>query len=90
MMLNVRTGATLLALALTVAATPALARQHAHHPGYAARAQAPDADEGVMTPERDRALRECSALSNKLLQKDWGVMQDTTEQSCMAEHGQME
>jgi hypothetical protein len=89
-MLNVRTGATLLALALAVAATPALARQHARHPGHEARAQALDPDEGVVSPGRESALRECSALANKFVQKDWGWMQGQQERACMVEHGQME
>jgi hypothetical protein len=43
-----------------------------------------------MTPERERALRECSAIANKFVQKDWGVRQDTTMGSCMASHGQIQ
>ena len=59
-MTTLRTGLALAVLAVAVAATPALAKHRAHHPGYAARAQAVDpGDEFTMTPARERALRDC-------------------------------
>jgi hypothetical protein len=89
--MTIRSGLALAVLAVAVAATPALAKHRAHHSGYAAHAQAIDpGDEYTMTPARERALRDCSALGNKLVQKDWGVMQGTTMSACMTEHGQME
>jgi len=42
-----------------------------------------------MAIDRERALRECSEIANKLVQKDWGVHQDTTMGSCMTSHGQI-
>ena len=65
----------------------------ATHPGYTARAQALPGrairGEDGMTTDRERALRECSEIANKLVQKDWGVHQDTTMGSCMTSHGQI-
>jgi len=85
-----------LAIAVTAAASPAMAAQKrasATHPGYAARAQALPGrairGEDGMTTDRERALRECSEIANKLVQKDWGVHQDTTMGSCMTSHGQI-
>jgi hypothetical protein len=43
-----------------------------------------------VTADRARALRECSEQANKLVQKDWGVMQNTTMNSCMTSRGQMQ
>ena len=99
MVIDYKNVAAALALGVVLAAagSPALAqkRPHATHPGHAARAQAlPDQDvsgEGsTMTPARERALRECTEQANKLVQKDWGVMQNTTMGSCMNSHGQMQ
>ena len=90
-MSNVRTAAAVLALALAVAATvqPASAKQQTHR-GHDARAQAIDPGEAAMTPEREKALRECSEHANRLMQKDWGVMQGEQMASCMNAHGQPE
>jgi uncharacterized protein with LGFP repeats len=97
-MINFRNAMAALALAVAVAAavSPATAAQkhRAANPGHAARAQALPAQQapggGTMAPERERALRECSEAANKLVQKDWGVMQNTTMNSCMLSHGQMQ
>ena len=89
-MLNIRTGATLLALALAVAATPALARQHTRHPGHEAQAQAVAQETGAMAPEREKALHDCSQTANRFDQKTWGVIQDEIMAACMSQHGQME
>jgi hypothetical protein len=91
-MSNVRIGAMALALALAVVGTaaPAMAKSPSHHPGHAARAQALDPGEAVMTPEREKALRECSGMGAKLDQKTWGVTQGQMMRSCMNDHGQME
>lgn len=89
-MINVRNGVPALALAIAVVlgGSPALAKQRASHPGHDARAQALDPDESAMTPARENALRECSEIANRFVQKDWGVMQDEHMSSCMVEHGQ--
>ena len=96
MLINFRNAAAafVMAAAVAAAASPATAAQkhRAANPGYAARAQALPAQqapgEGTMTADRERALRECSEVANKLVQKDWGVMQNTVMNSCMVSHGQ--
>ena len=96
-MINFRNVTAAMAVGIVLAATgsPALAQKRApaKHPGYAARAQALPGQEfsgeGAVTPTRQRALRECSEIANKLVQKDWGVRQDTTMSSCMTSHGQI-
>jgi hypothetical protein len=79
-----------LAIAVAAMASPALAAKHAP-PGYDARAQAlgPPESEGMST-QRSDALRECNTQANKLLQKDWGVMQTEVLNACLAQHGQQE
>ena len=42
-----------------------------------------------MSGHRDQAIRECSGQMNKLVQKDWGVMQNTNFAACMTDHGEM-
>jgi hypothetical protein len=98
---NFRTVAATLAVGFVVAAaaSPSVAAstKRAVHPGHAARAQAGGAGaarargagDGSMTSQREQALRECSERANKLVQRDWGVMQNTTMNACMTEHGQM-
>lgn len=69
------------------------ATKHHHQRGHQAYARAINSEEGgeamPMSPHRDKMMRECSGLSNKLVQKDWGVMQNTTYAACMTEHGEM-
>lgn len=81
-------------MALTVALaapTLALAQQ-----GHRARAQAPDmsssmsVDSTHMSPDRVRALKDCTALEQKWDQRTWGRQQLDVYRSCMAAHGQME
>lgn len=88
-----------LSLAVVAAASPASAahkHKHVSHAGRAANAQAVEGDFGadnggfVMTKARETAIRECSGQMNRLVQKDWGVMQNETFSSCMVEHGQMQ
>ena len=85
---RLRTAALASTLAAAAVASPALAKERARHPGFEARAQAVDPGEALMTPEREKALRECSEIANRLVQKDWGVMQDERMGSCMRGHGQ--
>lgn len=91
-MMNVGTRATALALLLGVAAATTPAAAAKHHARQNARAQAIDPvdAEGMMTPAREKALRDCSAMANKFVQKDWGVTQGTAMGSCMMQHGQPE
>jgi hypothetical protein len=60
----------------------------AHHPASEARAQALDPGDAMMTPDRERALHECSDASNRFIERDWGVQQDERMASCMMQHGQ--
>jgi len=93
-MINFKNATAALALGFMVAAaaTPALARSHAAHHGYNARAQAPtaDVDEGFLTPERAKALRDCNDLTAGLKQYTWGVQQGAELRACLSEHGQPE
>jgi uncharacterized low-complexity protein len=88
-----------LSLAVVAAVSPASAAQkhkHVSHAGRAANAQAVEGDAGganggvVMDKAREDAIRECSGQSNRLVQKDWGVMQGEMFASCMTQHGQMQ
>ena len=86
-----------LSVAVVAAVSPASAAQkHVSHAGRAANAQAVEGDAGgavggvVMNKAREDAIRECSGQSNRLVQKDWGVMQGETFASCMVQHGQPE
>jgi hypothetical protein len=87
-MINFRrsTSALVLGLALAATATPTLAKSRAAHSGQAARAQAV---EGV-SPERARALRECSALAAPFKEITWNNWEIDLYRSCMAQHGQPE
>jgi len=77
---------------VAAAASPALAQKRpAHHPGYAARAQAVPGDlGGAPGSDRERALRECSSKADSMRQYTWGVTQGYMYRNCMAEHGQPE
>ncbi len=86
-----------LSLAVVAAASPASAAKKHKHVSHAARAAhaqsidrgAGDANDGaVMSKARENAIRECSGQMNRLVQKDWGVMQNEMFSSCMVEHGQ--
>jgi hypothetical protein len=86
-----------LALVLGAAGTASqavAATKHHHRNGLGAYARAVDdgsqgESEGVMSAARAKALRDCSAEMNKLVQKDWGVMQNTDFAACMTQHGEM-
>ena len=91
-----RTAVRFMALALTISAlgtsSQALAATKHHHSGHSAYARAPSGEEGGEAPSmsghRDQAIRECSGQMNKLVQKDWGVMQNTSFAACMTERGE--
>jgi len=91
-MLNCKNFTAALLLGLTVAATPALAAQRIHHPGYAARAQAipGDVGDGAMSSKRATALRECNDLAGKYPQLTWGNFASDQYRACMAQHGENE
>ena len=81
-----------LGLALAAAATPALAKQRAAHPGYAARAQVPGDDNGglITSGPRAQALRECNDQVAPFKDYTWGVDQDQRYRACMTQHDQPE
>jgi hypothetical protein len=91
-MTNFRTVTTALALGLAVAATPALAAQRIHHPGYAARAQAIPGDirDGEVSRHRAAALRDCNGKGDKFSQYAWGNFSSDEYRACMAQHGENE
>lgn len=72
--------------AVLVTPTIALAQQ-----GHRARAQAPIIQDSTrMSPERVRALKDCTAVEQTMSQAAWGVQQLDVYRSCMATHGQVE
>jgi hypothetical protein len=79
-----------LAIGVAAMASPALAAKRIP-PGYEANAQAigPMESDG-MSAHRADALRKCNTQANKLLQKDWGVMQTEKLNACLAQHGEQE
>jgi len=89
--IDFRTVTAALALGLTVVATPALAAQRIHHPGYAARAQAVPGDVGDgISARRAAALRDCSGKEDKFSQYAWGNFSSDEYRACMAQHGENE
>ena len=86
------TAALLFAFAVAAVATPALAAQRIHHPGYAARAQAipGDSGDGGVSSKRATALRDCNGQADKSLQYLWGHESNDQYRACMAQHGQPE
>ena len=90
-MLNFKTVAVGLALALSVAATasPALAK---HRAGYDAQARAVgDAGDAlIMTGPRATALRACNEQADRLVEYSWGNESSDRYRACMSERGQPE
>jgi hypothetical protein len=88
------TAALVLGAALA-GASPALAAQRIHQPGYAARAQAVQIDQGApgvegMSGSRAKAIQDCMGTSGKFSQSSWGNTQVQLYRSCMAGHGEVE
>ena len=78
---------------LVIAATPALAAQRIHHPGYDARAQSHSRStigDGGMNSNRAAALRQCNDLAGEFSQSAWGNVSSDEYRACMAEHGESE
>jgi len=94
-MINFTNVTAALVLGAALIATPALAAQRIHHPGFAARAQAVQSDqapggvEGV-TAARAKAIEDCMGTSGKFSQHGWGNTQVQLYRSCMAGHGEVE
>jgi opacity protein-like surface antigen len=76
--------------------------QSSDQPGYAWRGYGSGHDapyrafgavnpgEGLNSPTRDPALRECAATSQKYTESTWGTMQMNQWRTCMAARGQPE
>jgi hypothetical protein len=73
-----RLAALAFGIAVAAAASPSLAQLADNNGGY------------PVSANRAEALRECNALAQPYLEKDWGVRQDDIYRSCMAEHHQPE
>ncbi len=82
-----------LVLGLVVAsALPALGASRVP-PGHNARAQAITQDirgDGIVSPNRARALRECNDRIGGLREHAWGVSRQHLYRACMAERGEVE
>ena len=93
-MLNFKTVSVGLALALSFAgaASPALAKQRAAHPGYDAQARAVGdiGDASITTGPRAAALRACNEQADRLVEYSWGNESSDRYRACMSERGQME
>jgi len=92
-MINFRNVTATLVLGIALAgASPALAAQRIHHPGYSARAQAVRGDigDGAVSGHRATALRQCNDLAGKYLQYLWGTTSSDEYRACMAAHGESE
>jgi hypothetical protein len=66
--------AFVLALGLSVVATPSFAQRSENH----------------MTSEREQALRECNSAAAKYRQYTWGHQEIDAYRTCMANQGQQE
>jgi hypothetical protein len=91
-MINFRNFTAALAVALTCASAPALAKSRATHVGHAVLMQATDgviAPDGV-SPVRAQALRACNDLAAPFKNYTWGNTQSDLYRSCMTQHGQPE
>ena len=88
------TAALVLGVALA-GASPALAAQRIHQPGYAARAQAVQSEQAAPGVEgvsgaRAKAIQDCTETSGKFSQSTWGNTQSQLYRSCMAGRGETE
>ena len=86
------TAGLVLGLVVT-SALPALGASRAVPPGYNARAQAIEQSiggDGIVSPNRARALRECNDKAGGLRDYAWGVSQSDVYRACMAGHGEAE
>jgi hypothetical protein len=89
-MIKIQMAGVALALALVATATPALAKSGAAHHGFTARAQAIDVlDEGV-SPDRAKALRDCSARVGGFKGYNQQATPRGMYRACMDEHGEPE
>jgi hypothetical protein len=93
-MINLSNMTAGLVLGLVVtSAVPAFAGNRQVVPGHNARAQVIEqsiSGEGLVSPERAQALRECNDRAAPFRNYTWGHTQDDLYRSCMVQHGQPE
>jgi hypothetical protein len=86
------TAGLVLGLVVT-SALPALGASRVVPPGHNARAQSVPQDiggDGIVSPDRARALRECNGKVGGLAEHSWGHHRLSVYRACMAERGQVE
>ena len=86
------TAGLVLGLVVTTAA-PAFAGNRHVAPGHNARAQVIEQSiggDGLVSPERARALRDCNEQAAGLREYTWGVRSSDVYRACMAGRGEVE
>jgi hypothetical protein len=89
-MINLRTFTAVVAVALTVASAPALAKSRGVQVGHEARAQAIETVTDGVSLDRAQALRDCNRLAEPIKSYTLITAQFAAYRSCMAQHGQPE
>ena len=93
-MINLSTLTAGLVLGLIVtSAVPAFAGSRHVVPGHNARAQVIEQSiggDGIVSPDRARALRECNEQAGKYLDYTWGVRSSDIYRACMDGRGEVE
>jgi hypothetical protein len=93
-MLSLSNATVVLVLGLVVTSTfPALGASRVVPSSQTARAQAITqaiGDDGILSPDRARALRECNARIGSFAEHTWGHHRLNVYRACMAERGQAE
>ena len=93
-MINLSSITAGLVLGLVVtSAVPAFAASRHAVPGHNARAQVIEQSiggDGLVSPERAHALRDCNEQARKYLDYTWGVRGSDIYRSCMTGRGEVE
>jgi len=93
-MLNLSNITAGLVLGLIVTtAVPAFAASRQAIPGHNARAQVIEQSiggDGIVSPERARALRDCNEQAAGLREYTWGVRSSDVYRACMTSRGEVE
>jgi hypothetical protein len=78
---------------IVTSAVPSFAGSRSVPPGYNARAQVIEqglSGDGMVSPHRARALRDCNDRAGALTEYTWGVRKIEVYRACMAERGEVE
>ena len=92
-MIHMKSSTLAVGLVACILVSAATAKTRGHRPGYDANAQAigsgvsPDSE---VSPERAKALRECSDQERKYPEHSWAIREIDEYRTCMSGHGQME